>query len=89
MYHRARKGKEKALGPKHTSTLDIINALQPVSEGDYEKVVQTLLDNGADFNADINAEARGTYSNALQIASARGYKKAIQILLDNKADINA
>lgn len=60
------------------------HALQAASIRGHEKVVQMLLDRGADINAQ-----GGTYSNALQAASYRGHKKVVQMLLDRGADINA
>ena len=47
-------------------------------------MVQILLDNGADINAQ-----GGRYSTALQAASAGGHNQVVQILLDNGADVNA
>ena len=60
------------------------NALQAASAGGHDKVVQMLLDKGADANAQ-----GGRYSNALQAASAKGYNKVVQMLLDKGADVNA
>ena len=59
------------------------NALQAASGNSNEKVVQQLLDNGADINAQ-----GGDYGNALQAASYNGNKNVVQHLLDNGADIN-
>ncbi|KAL9609828.1 MAG: hypothetical protein Q9167_005433 [Letrouitia subvulpina] len=50
----------------------------------YTKVVQILLDNGAD----VNAQGRH-YGSALLAALWGGYSEIIQILLDNGADVNA
>ncbi|KAJ5651137.1 NACHT nucleoside triphosphatase [Penicillium longicatenatum] len=60
------------------------NALQAASWGGHEKVVQMLLDQGADINAQ-----GGEYGNALQAASSGGHEKVVQMLLDQGADINA
>ncbi|KAK2733885.1 hypothetical protein FQN57_001935 [Myotisia sp. PD_48] len=49
----------------------------------YKKVVQMLLDGGADVNTQ-----GGKYGNALQAASFKGYKKVVQMLLDSGADVN-
>ncbi|KAH6866064.1 ankyrin repeat-containing domain protein, partial [Thelonectria olida] len=48
------------------------------------KIVQILLDKGADINAQ-----GGHYGNALQAASYTGYEEIVQILVDNGADVNA
>ncbi|KAL0939594.1 uncharacterized protein CTRU02_206204 [Colletotrichum truncatum] len=48
------------------------------------RVIRTLLDNGADVNAQ-----GGSYGNALQAASDRGYEEIVRLLLDNRADVNA
>ncbi|KAL4867877.1 hypothetical protein BDV12DRAFT_186298 [Aspergillus spectabilis] len=58
------------------------NALQAASFRGHEKVVQILLDQGADINAQ-----GGHYGNALQAASIRGQEKVI--LLDQGADVNS
>ncbi|CAL8575827.1 hypothetical protein XPA_001728 [Xanthoria parietina] len=54
------------------------------SERGHDQVVQMLLDNGADVNAQ-----GGSYTNALQAASAGGHDQVVQMLLDNGADVNA
>ncbi len=75
------------------------NALQAASVEGYEKVVQMLIDAGADVNAqggeygnalqaadDVNTQG-GLYSNALQAALARGHEKVVQMLIDAGADL--
>jgi ankyrin repeat protein len=46
----------------------------------YDKVVQLLVDNGADVNAQ-----GGKYGNALYAASGRGYEEVVQLLLEQGA----
>jgi Ankyrin repeats (3 copies)/Ankyrin repeats (many copies) len=58
-------------------------ALFWASEYGHEKVVQILLERGAD----INARGRG-YSNALYTASEGGHEKVVQMLLERGADVN-
>ena len=58
------------------------NALQAASEEGHEKVVQILIDAGADVNAQGEY-----YSNALYAASERGHEKVVQILIDARADV--
>ncbi|KAL9100680.1 MAG: hypothetical protein Q9163_003967 [Psora crenata] len=60
------------------------NALQAASYKGDNKVVQILLDKGADINTQ-----GGLYGNALQAALSGGNDKVVQILLDKGADINA
>ncbi|SLM37407.1 P-loop containing nucleoside triphosphate hydrolase [Lasallia pustulata] len=60
------------------------NALQAASLDGHESVVQLLLKNGADVNAQ-----GGYYGNALQAASLDGHESVVQLLLKNKADVNA
>ncbi|PZD29497.1 vegetative incompatibility protein HET-E-1 [Pyrenophora tritici-repentis] len=50
----------------------------------HEQVVKTLLDKGADVNAQ-----GGRFGNALQAASYGGYEQVVKALLDNGADVNA
>jgi ankyrin repeat protein len=51
-----------------------------VAEG-HEKIVQILVDAGANVNAE-----GGFYGNALQAASYGGHEKVVQVLLDNGAN---
>ena len=57
------------------------SALWAASATGRDKVVQMLLDKGADINAE-----GGYYGNALRAASARGYDKVVQMLRQNGAD---
>ncbi|KAK5210764.1 hypothetical protein LTR47_001484 [Exophiala xenobiotica] len=59
-------------------------ALYHASQNGDEKVVQILVDAGAD----VNAEGEGCFS-ALHVASEGGYEKIVQILVDKGADVNA
>ncbi|KAG2413226.1 hypothetical protein HFD88_002415 [Aspergillus terreus] len=75
--------------PKLSETVDAPggsygHALQAASVNGHEKVVQMLLDRGADINAQ-----GGVHNNALVAASYLGHEKIVQILLDRGADINA
>ncbi|KAJ5605672.1 hypothetical protein N7510_008453 [Penicillium lagena] len=81
--------------------LDVVNsrggiygsALQAASSRGYENVVRTLLEQGADINAQGGKYAMvkgGAYgSSALQAACSRGHEKVVQILLEQGADVNA
>ncbi|KAL4736686.1 hypothetical protein BDV11DRAFT_211045 [Aspergillus similis] len=60
------------------------SALQAASAEGHEKIVQILLDQGAEVNAQ-----GGVYGNALQAASAEGHGIIVQILLDQGAEVNA
>ncbi|KAK3615213.1 hypothetical protein LTR22_027516 [Elasticomyces elasticus] len=53
------------------------SALYAASSGGHEKVVQVLLDAGAEVNAQ-----GGQYGNALQAASLGGHEKVVQMLLE-------
>ena len=72
-----------------------LNQLQKSGDDDYtlllfavecghDQIVQLLLNQGADINAQW-----GYNGNALQLASCNGYDKVVQMLLDKGADINA
>ena len=68
------------------------HALIAASDRGHEKVVQLLLDRGADVNArsGVYDKARnGDYDNALSTASYRGHENIIRLLLSKGADINA
>ncbi|EXJ70448.1 uncharacterized protein A1O5_06517 [Cladophialophora psammophila CBS 110553] len=60
------------------------NALQAASLHGHTKVVETLLEAGADVNL-----RGGLHDNALQAASAGGHDAVIKLLLDKNADVNA
>jgi ankyrin repeat domain-containing protein 50 len=60
------------------------NALQAASLRGHEKIVQLLLDKGAEVNAQ-----RGYLGNALQAASLGGHENIVQLLLDKGAAVNA
>ncbi|KAF2718867.1 hypothetical protein K431DRAFT_123484, partial [Polychaeton citri CBS 116435] len=49
-----------------------------------QRVIQMLLDAGADVNAE-----GGHYGNALQAASLEGHTEVVQLLLDSGANVNA
>jgi ankyrin repeat protein len=57
--------------------------LQAASFEGHEKVVELLLDRGADVNAQ-----GGYYGNALQAALVRGHEKVVELLLDRGANVN-
>jgi ankyrin repeat protein len=59
-------------------------ALIWASEYGHEKVMQILVDVGADINAQ-----GGVYGNALCAASVGGHEKVVQMLVDVGADVNA
>ncbi|KAJ5626555.1 hypothetical protein N7528_003982 [Penicillium herquei] len=58
-------------------------ALQAASAEGHDKIVQLLLDRGADFNA---SSSKG---GALQLASAGGHDKIVQMLLNRGAGVDA
>jgi hypothetical protein len=66
-----------------TSMIGYVNALVTASEKGREKVVQMLLDAGADVNAQ-----GGQDGTALYRASFGGHVKVAQMLLDAGADVN-
>lgn len=61
-----------------------IDGIKIPSDCGHQKIVQMLLDEGADVNAQ-----GGYYGSALQAASVDGHKEIVQILLDRGADANA
>ncbi|KAI0454305.1 hypothetical protein F5B21DRAFT_504410 [Xylaria acuta] len=58
-------------------------ALQAASLGGHEKIVQLLLEKGAEVNAQ-----GGCYDSALQAASLGGHEKTVQLLLEEGANVN-
>lgn len=65
-------------------TKRIPSPLYCMSDLDVSGVVQLLLDNGADFNAE-----GGIFHYALSAASYGGHKKVVQLLLTKGANVNA
>ncbi len=63
---------------------DYGTTLHAASAGGHEKIVQILLNE----KIDVNAQA-GIYGTALAAASREGHEKIVQILLNKKADVNA
>jgi ankyrin repeat domain-containing protein 50 len=59
------------------------NALQAASKKGHDKVVQILIDAGADVNTQTKQ-----YDNALQAASYQGYDKIGQMLINAGANVN-
>jgi ankyrin repeat protein len=59
-------------------------ALYTAALGGQEKMVQMLMDAGADVNA-----KGGYHGSALQAASFKDHEKVVQMLLDAGADVNA
>ncbi|KAF8518578.1 hypothetical protein JB92DRAFT_2634701, partial [Gautieria morchelliformis] len=57
------------------------NALQVASLRGHHAIVQLLLENGADVNAQ-----GGWYGNALQAALSQGHHPIVQLLLEKGAD---
>jgi ankyrin repeat protein len=53
----------------------------------YSDMVELLLDQGADVDAE--ARSRSRHGNALEAASRMGHKQVVKLLLDNMAYINA
>ncbi|CAI7653375.1 unnamed protein product [Penicillium crustosum] len=66
--------------PDDTNTYPVMWA----SLNGHDKIVQMLLERGADVNAQ-----GGEYGNALQAACLRGYDKIVQMLLERGADVSA
>ena len=60
------------------------NALQAASKWGHKQIVQLLLNQGAEVNAQD-----GYYGNALQVASRCGHEHIVQLLLDKRAEVNA
>jgi hypothetical protein len=60
------------------------NALHAAAVAGRESVVQLLIENGADVNAQ-----GGQYGNALHAAVLGGHKGIVQLLLEKGADVNA
>ncbi|KEY72966.1 hypothetical protein S7711_10190 [Stachybotrys chartarum IBT 7711] len=54
------------------------------SYGGRDKIVELLLDKGANVNAE-----GGKYGNALYAASSEGHDKIVELLLDKGANVNA
>ena len=59
-------------------------AVEAASECGHEHIVELLLANGADVNAQ-----GGRYGNALQAASQDGHNKIVELLLEKGANVNA
>jgi ankyrin repeat protein len=57
-----------------------LNALCASPYGGHEKVVQLLLNNSNDVNAQD-----GWYGNMVQVAAERGHEKAVEPLFNNGA----
>ena len=70
--------------PIDTHRSDHGSALQTASYMGHEKIVEMLIEHGANVNAQV-----GEYGNALHAASARGHEKIVNMLIDGGADINA
>ena len=83
---------ERVLAAVHEPVTKAINAkdsrgnspLSTAAWNGYGEMTKTLLDNGADVNAQ-----GGDYGNALQAASAGGREQVVKILLDEGAEVNA
>ncbi|KAL9024573.1 MAG: hypothetical protein Q9196_006421 [Gyalolechia fulgens] len=66
---------------------EMVTVLYAASSGGHEKIVQLLLDKGAEVNAQ-----GGHWGNALQAASAASaevHEKILQLLFDKGAEVNA
>ena len=83
---------ERVLAAVHEPVTKAINAkdsrgnspLSTAAWNGHGEMTKTLLDNGADVNAQ-----GGDYGNALQAASAGGREQIVKILLDEGAEVNA
>ncbi|KAF7510973.1 hypothetical protein GJ744_005519 [Endocarpon pusillum] len=64
-------------------------ALIWAAELGHEKVVEILLDMGAEVDAQGGGENEEDYGNALQAASLEGHQKVVEMLLDKGAEVNA
>jgi tetratricopeptide (TPR) repeat protein len=100
MLLRVPDGHEKILGKYHSSTLPTVwrvgrarvnaeggnigRALQAASSGGHDKVVQMLLNEGAELNLQTIV-----YDSALQAASSDGHERVTQMLLSRRAEIKA
>jgi len=60
------------------------NALQAAASGRYDKIVNLLLEKGADVNVQD-----GQYGNALQAAASGGHDKIVNLLLEKGVHVNA
>ncbi|KAJ7166318.1 ankyrin repeat-containing domain protein [Mycena crocata] len=67
-----------------TASTSCPSPLQAASNGGYVRIVQMLLDAGADVNA-----RGGDYGNALQVASFEGNVPLVDMLIKQGADMNA
>lgn len=81
---------EGMLGLDHTSTLktasdhETLRHIRAASLRGNKKLVQLLLEKGADVNA-----YRGEHGNALQAASTNGHTEIVRLLRQVGADVNA
>ena len=76
--------KEKIVEVLASQGADLDTALCTASAYGHLEVVQVLLDQGVDINAQS-----GKYSNALCMASTFGLVEVVQLLLDRGANVNA
>ncbi|TKA66903.1 hypothetical protein B0A49_09530 [Cryomyces minteri] len=73
----------KAVFPRPGLAIPRSCTLQAASFQGNEKIVQMLLEKGADINA-----YGGGYGSALQAASERGHEEIVMLLLDKGADVD-